>query len=137
MQVSLQTGPALRLRVSRILAGLFVEPVAIVPARPVGLPITLTDPAELVYRAPKKASARATLKPYLPETRSGLQRHFLQVMWLKIMNWSVLICAEKLLGVDSLASPILLDSGVALGAFLGIGHQPITRLGIVRAFLFP
>ena len=36
-----------------------------------------------------------------------------------------------------IAASILLDGGIAFGAFLGIGHQPVRRLGIIGALLLP
>jgi hypothetical protein len=38
---------------------------------------------------------------------------------------------------NSLASSILFDSSVTLGALLGVRHQPVARLGIVRALFLP
>jgi hypothetical protein len=138
VQVSLKTGSTLCLTVARILSSLFVESVTVVPARPVRLPIALTDPTKFVCEC---------IETGINYRDFGLQSQIESIRTSTLLARHVARKSHQIsrkLGdclrqtaADSLASAILLDRSVTLGALLGVGHQPVARLGIVRTLFLP
>jgi hypothetical protein len=139
VQVSLKTGSTLCLTITRILSGLFVESVTVVPARPVRLPIALTDPTKFVCECKEEGVSYRTfgLQPSRINsirTSTLLARHVARKGHQISRKFGD--CLRQT-AAYSLASAILLDRSVTLGALLGVGHQPITCLRIVRTLFLP
>jgi hypothetical protein len=139
MQVSLKTGSALCLTVTCILSGLFIESVTVVPTRSVRLPIALTDPTKFVCECVEEGVnyhdfGFQLTRIYFIRTSTLLARHVAKKN--NQISRKLGDCLRQI-AADSLASAILLDRSVTLRALLGVGHQPITCLGIVRTLFLP
>ena len=107
VKVPLETGSTLGLNITRLDALLVVESITVVPCRSMGRPVGHADPTELVCEA------------------SALFGHSKRVL------------TSTLFARHMIATAILLNRRVALGALFRIRHQPVGRLGIVGALLFP
>lgn len=140
MKVSLEAGARLALRVLVLDVALLLEPCAVVPGRPVVAPGSFADPAPLpsallaglegeALAGSKNAGNRSETHHVLSSEKSEKEGR------KKISSRTTFLHKTK--SPTHVASSVLLDRRVALGALLGVGTDPIGRLAVVRALLHP